>query len=297
MRTQLTVPRASAMTRARQWVSRFVSPASDISEADAYLFGGGSTITSMLGSGRRQARQRLQVYEKWSAMEGDPIVSTALMLLVTSALGGHETTGDVIFIEKKPGTETDKSKSRMVEEIARDLLPIFNRIALPVAYNAAAFGDAYVRPYLSKNGLIDCYSDELVRPPLIQPYERGNRTVGYILYSGQKLLERLSVEQLVRCKMPRTAWVPQPGIVEKVFRVAMTEDDVEKLPVLPSMAGGSLLYQAEEAYDNLHASLVGLVSHRWMDSIDESMVGVNLDSMTTDQQKAVSGFHRDHVQD
>jgi hypothetical protein len=273
------------ITRARQWLADYVAPAKQISEADAFLFGGGATITSMLGSGRRAARERVMVYEKWSAMEGDPIVSTALGLHVTSALGGHETTGEVVFIEKKPGIEKDKAKSKLVDELAADLAPLFNRAAYTVGYNALAFGDAYARPYLTNAGLVDLYVDELVRPPLVQAYERGNRTVGYVLFAGQKMLERLSVEQLLRCKMPRTVWVPQPGVVEKIFRTAMLEDDRDKLPILPSMAGGSILYQAEEAYDNLYASLVGLVSHRWMDSIDESMVGVNLDSMTLDQQE------------
>jgi hypothetical protein len=100
------------------------------------------------------------------------------------------------------------------------------------------------------------------------------------------MVDRLNVGQLVRLKMPRTIYVPQPSIVEKLFRVALTEDDLDSLPILPALAGGSLLYQAEEAYDNLYASLIGLVSHRWADSIDETMLGVNLDSMTTDQQES-----------
>lgn len=282
-----TKPQAQTaiLTRARQWLANYVAPAKEISEADAYLFGGGATITSMLGAGRRAARDRMRVYEKWAAMEGDPIVSSAIALHVTSALGGHETTGEVIFIEKKPGTEKDKAKSKFVDELSADLAPLFNRAAYAVAYNALAFGDGYARPYFTSDGLVDLYTDELVRPPLIQPYERGNRTVGYVLFAGQKMLERLTIEQLLRCKLPRTIWVPQPGVVEKIFRTAMVENDRDKLPILPAMAGGSILYQAEEAYDNLYASLVGLVSHRWMDSVDESMVGVNLDSMTLDQQE------------
>jgi hypothetical protein len=66
---------------------------------------------------------------------------------------------------------------------------------------------------------------------------------------------------------------------------SITEDDIDGLPVMPSMAGGSLLYNAEEAYDNLTASLLGLVGQRWMDSIDEQMVAVNLESMTLEQQE------------
>ncbi len=275
------------MIRVREWLANHIAPAEAIKEADTFLFGGSTTITSMLGSGRRAARERMRVYEKWSAMEGDPIVSTALGLLVTSALGGHETSGSVVFIEKAPNAQKDKQRSKLVDELERDLMPAFNRIAHSMAYNAAAFGDAYARPYFRRGvGLVDVYVDEMVRPTLVQPYERGNKTVGYTLFSGQRMVDRLNVGQLVRMKMPRTAWVPQPAIVEKLFRMAITEDDPEKLPVLPSLAGGSFLYQAEEAYDNLYASLIGLVSHRWMDSIDETMLGVNLDTMTTEQQES-----------
>ena len=79
--------------------------------------------------------------------------------------------------------------------------------------------------------------------------------------------------------------MPQNGVIEKSLRIALTEDDIDKLPMMPSMAGGSLLYNAEESYDNLAAALMGLVGQRWMDSIDEQMVSVNLESMTKDQQE------------
>jgi len=131
----------------------------------------------------------------------------------------------------------------------------------------------------------DLYTDEMVRPPLVQPFERGSRTVGFAVYTGERNFERLDVSQLARMKMPRTQWVPQFGVVEKSLRQAITEDDIDKLPVMPSMAGGSLLYNAEEPYDNLTASLLGLVGQRWMDSIDEQMVAVNLESMTYEQQE------------
>ena len=45
-------------------------------------------------------------YNKWGLMASGPVVSTALRLLVTSALGGHETSGEVIFIEKTAGSLT-----------------------------------------------------------------------------------------------------------------------------------------------------------------------------------------------
>ncbi|AJG18833.1 putative portal protein [Cupriavidus basilensis] len=231
------------------------------------------------------ARSRAQIYQKWSFMEGDPIISSAIGLLVTSALGGHETSGDVVFIEKTPAAEKDKRLANMVDEINDDLAPLFNRVAYTLAYNGAVFGDSYARIYADRGGIRDLYVDELVRPPIVQPYEKGTRTVGFMIYAGDKMLERLDISQLARLKMPRTLWVPQFQIVEKAFRTALTENDMDKLPVLPASIGGSFLYQAEEPYDNLLASLLGLVGQRWMDSIDEQMVGVNLETMTADQQE------------
>jgi hypothetical protein len=270
----------------KRWLSTHVAPASQITPADTYLYGADSTtISTLLGSGKKAARARSAVYEKWSLMESDAICSSALGLLVTTALGGHETTGQMVFIEKTPEAETDKRLGKIVDEINADLSALFNKVAFTMGYTGSAFGDAYARVYTSAQGVVDLYTDEMVRPPLVQPFERGSRTVGYAVYVGERNFERLDVTQLARLKMPRTQWVPQNGVVEKSLKLALTEDDIDSLPIMPSMAGGSLLYNAEESYDNLAASLMGLVGQRWMDSIDESMVSVNLESMTVEQQK------------
>lgn len=268
----------------RQELTADIKKVAQIREADAYSFDGGTTVAALLGSGRRGSRTRQMIYEKWSFMEGDPIVSTALMLLVTGALGGHETTGDVVFIEKTAAALKDVAIAKIVDEIGKDIGPLFNQVAYTMAYNGAAFGDGYARPYLDSRGLSDLYVGELVRPVVIQPYEQGNRTVGHIAYTGKRMLTKLSVEQIVRLKMPRTVWVPQPSVVEKSYRMALEEDDPDNLPLLPAMAGGSFLYQAEEAYDNLYQSLLGLVGQRWIDSMDEAIVTANCESMTLDQQ-------------
>ena len=133
--------------------------------------------------------------------------------------------------------------------------------------------------------MVDLHSDEMVRPQLVQPFERGSRTIGFAVSLGERNFERLDVSQLARLKMPRTQWIPQFGVVEKSLKGAITENDIDNLPIMPSMVGGSLLYNAEEPYDNLTASLLGLVGQRWMDSIDEQMVAVNLESMTLEQQE------------
>lgn len=285
-------------TSARRWASSFITPAQQINQTDAFLFGSGTTtVASLLGAGRRGARTRQAIYEKWSTMEGDPIISASLKLSTTSALGGHETTGDTVFIEKTAQAKVDKRLAKIVDEIAADVAPLLNKVAYPLGYTGAGFGDAYARIYTGARGLVDLHVDELLRPPMVQPFERGSRTVGYAVFTGDKNFERMDVSQIARLKMPRTQWVPQYGVVEKSMRQAITEDDIDNLEILPSMAGGSLLYSAEEPYDNLSASLLGLVGQRWMDSIDEQMIGVNLDGMTIEQQgrfmeSVVSMFQR-----
>jgi hypothetical protein len=270
----------------KRWLSSNVEPAKQITQADTFMYGSGATtVATLLGSGRRSQKSRELIYEKLSLMESDAICSSALMLLVTNALGGHETTGQMVFIEKTPEAQTDKRLGGMVDEINDDLIALFNRVAFPVAYTGSAFGDAYARIYTNASGVVDLYTDEMIRPPLVQPFERGSRTVGYAVFIGPRNFEKLDVSQMARLKMPRVQWVPQNGVVEKSLKLAITEDDIDKLPILPSMVGGSLLSSGEESYDNMVASLMGLVGQRWMDSIDEQMVSVNLESMTSEQQK------------
>jgi hypothetical protein len=272
-------------TSAKQWAAAFLGESNQISQADTFMYGAGSTtVSSLLGFGRRAAKSRQGVYDKWSQMESDPVISSALLLLCTTALGGHETSGQTVFIEVAPQSKGDKKRVAMVEEMSRDLTEILNKVAFQCAYTGAAFGDAYARIYSDSRGVIDLYIDEMIRPPLIQPFERGSRTIGYALYIGERNFERLDLSQLARLKMPRTQWVPQHGVVEKSLRIALTENNIDNLPIMPAMAGGSLLYNAEEAYDNFQASLMGLVGQRWMDSIDEQIITANMDSMTKDQQ-------------
>ena len=279
-------PLATLGMSARRWASSFLSPAQNITREDTWLFGAGATtVATLLTSGRRPARSRMMLYNDLSEMEADPLVSTTLALLVTAALGGHETSGDLVFVEKTPQAQADKGKAKLVEEIEAEVAPLLNKIARQTAYLGCAFGDSYSRVYANKSGVIDLYSDELVRPMLVQPFERGSRTVGYAVFTGDRSFERLDVAQMARMKMPRTLWIPQYGVYEKSLRYFLAEDDWDKIPVMPSMVGGSFLTNIEDAYRDYTASLFGLVSQRMMDSLDERMVSVNMESMTKDQQK------------
>lgn len=275
-------------TDRKRWEKAFVAPAKEITPADAYFFGAGpTTVATLLGTGDRLARNRQIIYEKWMKMESNPIIASAIAVLVTAALGGHETTGDVVFVEESPIVHEKPELKKVVDNI-RELSPMFNRIAFQIAYTGAIYGDAYARIYSQpKVGVLTLDSSELVRPQLVQPYERTGRTVGFSITVGERNFERLDITQMARLKMPRTQWIPQFGVVEKSLKIELEEDDIEKTPVMPSMVGGSLLYNAEEPYDNLMASLVGLVGQRWIDSIDEQYLTINLADMPIGKQEAV----------
>lgn len=242
-------------------------------------------VDVLLGSGKRSNRSRTEIYRKFHYMMGDAIISSALRLHVTMALGGHETTGDTVFIDRAPNIKDGDQRAKIVEELQRVVAPILNANAHTLCFNACGFGDSYARVYTKeKFGLQDINIDEMVYPPMVQPYQRANTTVGFTVSTGRKFNEKLTIKQIARMKMPRMLYLPQTRALEKAQRQAVTEDDILKVPILPSLVGGSFLEAAEEAYDNLLASLTGLVGTRIMGSIDETLVGVNMDGMTKEQR-------------
>lgn len=244
------------------------------------------TTQFLAGSGSRPARNRQSIYTKWQDMLADPVITSALRLHVTAALGGHETKGAMVFIEATEAAKADKTQAKLVEGLAQDLQPLFDRLAPTVCFNAITFGDAFGRIYAEpRKGVRDVYADELVYPPLVQPYERANTTVGYTVSTGGKFRERLTVLQMARMKMPRMIYLPQDRVIEKAWRVTLRADRVEDLPAVPALAGGSFLDGAEVAYDKFSASWSGLVGQRVQDSINESMVSVAQTGMTPSQRK------------
>ncbi len=240
--------------------------------------------------GGRQLASRQTIYDKWAEMEANPFVSTALKLQVTAALGGHETTGDVVFIEKNPANQLKKSdakaKDKIADEVARDLGNMLNKFAFSSLYTGLAFGDAYVRIYSQDRvGVTDFHCDEMVRPPLVTSFERGSTTLGFLVATGKGSPIRLSPLQMARLKMPRNQWIPQAGVVEKATRFTLEEDDLSLAQLLPSMAGGSMLWNAEPAYRSLISSLAGMEGQRWLDSIDEEIIAIDTDNMTKRQRQ------------
>lgn len=248
-------------------------------------FGEALTTSSLMGNGDVNARTRQAIYSKYQVMLSDPIVSGAIRIHVTAALGGHETSGDLVFIEAKPEAKKNEAAKKIVDEISAHLVPIFNRIATTVAYNGAGYGDAYARLYPRKGvGLVDVDVSEMMLPPLIHPYEQGNKTVVCELAVGSKMRDRLVMDQIARLKMPRMMYIPQPMAVEKAWRHQITEDDPDKLPLMPSLVGGSFLADAEEQYNNFKAALQGLVGQRVLDSIDESIFTAETAGMSKEQR-------------
>lgn len=247
------------------------------------------TTSSLIGNGEVPARPRQLIYQKYQQMIADPLVSGAMRLHVTAALGGHETSGDLVFIEATPEAKKNGQQLKMVEEISKALGAMFNKIAMPAAYNGVAFGDAYAKLYTKKGangGVKGLMVDEMLLPPLVQPYEQGDRTVVCTVSVGPKFREKLVMDEIARLKMPRMLYTPQPLAIEKAWRVAITEKDMDKLPVMPSLAGGSFLADAEQQFDKFVAALQGLVGQRVLDSIDESIFTAETEGMTAEQKQS-----------
>lgn len=243
----------------------------------------GMTISSLLGGGNNEARTRQQIYHTWGVMEKDPIISIALRTHTIAALGGHESKGDLIFIEAAP--TASKEEVKIIEELQQDLLETFNKIAFQMVYRGITFGDSYARTYFEKGkGLVRCLTDEIVHPNLIMPYEKGGETVGYVAGTHRNHLARLTTHQITRLKMPRTVWIPQHGVIPKAYRSNIVEDDPSKLPLLPAMVGGSFLFAAEKPFWDFYTSLNALVGQRWVDAVDESFISVNMSGSTKQQQ-------------
>jgi len=271
----------------KTWREANIAPAEQITPTLGYEYGlGSTTVSTLLGTGGKAARQREIIYEKWQTMGATSIISSGLKVLCTAALGGDPQTGQMVYLEKSAAAQKDPKLAKIAEEIADDLTELFNKVAYTSSYTAAEQGDSYVRIFSAdKQGIIDLTTDELFLPALVQPYEKAGRTVGYQVYSGRNIYDRLDVTQLGRFKMHRTQWTPQPSIVQKSMRIAITENDLAKQPIMPSMVGGSFLYPVEKDWENLVAALSGITGQRIRDSLDEAYWTLNMENMTKEQQK------------
>jgi len=236
----------------------------------------------LLGTSDRPARSRSAIYQKWQYMIQDGLISTILRLHVQMALGGHETTGETIFIEPKPGISAADKK--LVDEL-QFIAKILNKHAHSMCFTACAFGDAYARLYTKKGVGLLALDSEQPFAPLVQPYEEIGQTVGYIVSLGTKLQSRFNHLDMIRMRMPRMVMLPQMRALENAQKVNLEATEPRDIRPLPALVGGSFLEAAEVDYDNLISALRGMIGQRITGSIDETMLGANLSDMTAAQQK------------
>ncbi|MDO4440567.1 MAG: hypothetical protein Q4B81_00105 [Moraxella sp.] len=254
-------------------------------------------VTSFeLGTGDegQSLRTRQDIYRRWQLMQKDPQIAEGLSLHVTAALGGHESTGDVIFItphERVRGRGIRAKELRQkVESAARHMTPILNRHAFSLARQAIAYGDSYARIYSDeRTGVIDLMNNERTHPPLIQSFVRGEQNVGFFVLemeNWERVVARLTPMQMLRVKMPRIEYVPQmPLTAFKEGAKLIHLDEIGELPVLPDMVGGSFLYPIESVWQDLVISMSGLNNQQIADSVKQAFLTVNMDGMPPDQRK------------
>ncbi|RLL18986.1 PTS sugar transporter subunit IIB [Acinetobacter chengduensis] len=264
------------------------------------------------GEKELRRRDRRTILTTWAMMQHDPTIAAALNLHVTAALGGHESRGDVVFmtpasnISSKSGRNSERLR-KLVEQEAKYLIPILNQIAFPMARYGFAYGDSFARVYGQKNyGVIQVMCNEYTEAPLIQAYEQGGRTVGYHVLEKdgceQRRITKLTTTQMVRMKMPRYTPVPQFRIGQHMHQSMLSENDINKLPIIPSESGGSILYDAEEPWANVQLILQALNSQQVADSVKQGFLTIDVAGMPPQQrnkyQKGLTKMlqkHKDNV--
>ncbi len=211
-------------------------------------------------------RNRMQIYTMWELMQQDPQIAEALSLQVTASLGGHETTGEVVFItphEKVRGEGRRAKELRTrVEREAKVIAPILNRYAYQLARQAIAYGDSYARIYSSERlGVLDLLNDHATTAPLILPFEQGGQTVGFHVLEdelSERNVTKLTPRQMLRIKMPRSEYIPQHRYEVWVKSKKLSYDLQSDMPILPAEVGGSFLYPVEEVWKDVTISRAGI---------------------------------------
>lgn len=238
-------------------------------------------------------RTRQQIYTFWELMQKDPQIAEALSLHVTAALGGHETTGDVIFItphDRIRGNGRRASELRQkVEREARHITPIINRHAFALARQAIGFGDSYARIYTDKKaGVVGLMNNRHTAPPMIMAFEQGDKTVGFHALEAEKLsrtIEKLTPMQMLRVKMGRIETVPQMTLQVWQDERILGFNNRFDMPILPSEVGGSFLYPIEEPWQDVTIARAGLNNQQIADSVRQAFLSINVEGMPPAQQK------------
>lgn len=239
-------------------------------------------------------RDRKTILTTWASMQHDPTIAAALNLHVTAALGGHESRGDVVFMtpatKLRGSGKRAKELRRIVEQEARFLTPLFNDIAFSMCRYSLGYGDGYARMYGFKgHGLDHIMCNEYTEAPLIQAYEQGGRTVGFHVLEKDdteyRRLTKLTTTQMSRMKMARYTPVPQFRIAQFLHQRLLSENDINKLPIIPAEVGGSILYDAEEPWANVQLLLQALNSQQIADSVQQAFLTIDVSGMPPAQRQ------------
>ena len=265
-----------------------------------------------LNSPDNAPRTRQDIYSTWELMQKDPQIAEALSLHVTAALGGHETTGDMIFITPHERVRGKGKRARelrdRVEREALHLAPIINQYAFTLARQAIAYGDSYARIYTDKRlGVVGLMNNRHTAPSLIMPFEQAGQTVGFHGLEEEdyeRSIAKLTPMQLLRVKMQRIEVIPQMPMQVWQDQKTLIYDQRCDNPVMPAEIGGSFLYPVEKPWKDTIISLAGLNNQQIADSVKQAFLTVNMEGMPPKQQtkyrKSITDMlttYRDQIQE
>ena len=247
-------------------------------------------------------RDRKSIYTEYKMMMQDPTIHACLSLLVAAALGGHETRGEVVFIRPADSILGNglraKELRKMVEKEQKHLESLINSVIFAFARNGIGYGDSYARVYPQKGyGVSHVLCDDTVDPPLIQAFEQAGRTVGYHVLEvndfEMRRLTKLTRQQMVRMKMQRVSPLPQFRIDHVLHRQLLEEDDLSRVPIIPSPVGGSFLQAVAPAWEDWMLSFAALNSQQIADSVNNQFLSLDISSMPkAAREKYKTGLHK-----
>ncbi|OTG87874.1 hypothetical protein [Acinetobacter sp. ANC 3813] len=239
-------------------------------------------------------RDRKSIYTAYKVMMQDPTIHAALNLLVAAALGGHESRGEIVFINPSDEVTGEGKRANelrnMVMKEAPYLQSLLNKNVFTLCRNAIGHGDGYMRVYPKSGvGISHVICNEQLDPPLIQAYERAGRTVGFHVLEINNMeirkISELSTHQILRMKMQRTQPLPQFRMDNILTPQLLQEDDLDKVGVIPSPVGGSFLQAVEEPWTSWALNFTALNTQQIADSVNHQLLTLDMSGMPEDSRR------------
>ncbi|WP_417212040.1 hypothetical protein [Acinetobacter venetianus] len=264
------------------------NPVSTINDVDDYQSHTDPFTLGVYETPELKKRTRKELYTLYKVMGKDPTLSACLNLLTTAALGGHESRGEIVFINPADnlvgGGLQAQEIFRLIKKEKKFLEDIINSIIFPLTRMGIQYGDSYTRIYGQKNyGITNLLCNELTESPLIQPYEQGGRTIGFHALEQNQFevpkLTKLTTYQMARMKMQRVSPVPQFKNTYQLIGRILADNNLNNLPIIPSEVGGSFLQDAEEPWRKAIMNMAALDSQQIADSVLQSFLTVNMANM------------------